>query len=448
MAGMGGGLAPSGGTGQDGTSKSGGVLLPFVILLFFAWGFSTCLVDLVAPALKSLFKLNNFQTALTQTCFFGAYFLMSLPSSWLLSRLGYLRAVVVGLVVMMIGCLLFAPAANTGVYYGFLGALFILASGITLLQVAANPLVALLGKSETASSRLTFAQFLNSFGTYLAPFVGSALILRHIEKAPDPATLTPAALEALRHTQAHAVQAPYMIIAGGLLVLALLFWFLRNNDKAPQAEAATGLGEMLGMMKHKRLAFAVLCIFVYVGAEVAIGTFMTNYLAQPSTLGLPLSKAGAMLSWYWGGAMVGRFIGAFVLARVSPGKVLTVCALIVVGLITTSAMTSGATAGYSLLAIGLFNSIMFPTIFTLGIEGMGRKTPAASGLLCMGIVGGAVIPPLTGFVADHIGSLGLAMFVPAICYLIIAAFGWSARKPVEAAHAAETLEAAPAAAAH
>ncbi|WP_297506263.1 sugar MFS transporter [uncultured Caulobacter sp.] len=437
MAGMGGAVAPSGGE-----RKSGGVLLPFVILLFFAWGFSTCLVDLVAPALKSLFKLNNFQTALTQTCFFGAYFLMSLPASWVLSRLGYLRAVVVGLVVMMIGCLLFAPAANTGVYYGFLGALFILASGITLLQVAANPLVALLGRSETASSRLTFAQFLNSFGTYLAPFVGSALILKHIEKAPDAATLSPAQLETLRHTQAHAVQTPYLIIAAGLLVLALLFWFLRKNDKAPQAEAAAGLGEMLGLLKYKRLAFAVLCIFVYVGAEVSIGTFMTNYLAQPSTLGLPLSEAGKMLSWYWGGAMVGRLLGSVVLARVSPGKALTVCALVVVGLITTSALTSGATAGYALLAVGLFNSIMFPTIFALGIEGMGKKTPAASGLLCMAIVGGAVIPPLTGFTADHIGGLGLAMFVPAVCYLVIAAFGWSARKPAEA------IEAAPAATVH
>ncbi|ENZ81951.1 MULTISPECIES: sugar MFS transporter [Caulobacter] len=432
MAGMGGAVAPSGETGQNGAGKSGGVLLPFVILLFFAWGFSTCLVDLVAPALKSLFKLNNFQTALTQTCFFGAYFLMSLPSSWVLSRLGYLRAVVVGLVVMMVGCLLFAPAANTGVYYGFLGALFILASGITLLQVAANPLVALLGKSETASSRLTFAQFLNSFGTYLAPFVGSALILKHIEKAPDAAVLSPAQLEALRHTQAHAVQTPYMIIASGLLVLALLFWVLRKNDKAPQAEAAAGLGEMLALLKYKRLAFAVLCIFVYVGAEVSIGTFMTSYLAQPSTLGLSLSAAGKMLSWYWGGAMVGRLLGSVVLARVSPGKVLTCCALVAVALITTSALTSGVTAGYALLAVGLFNSIMFPTIFTLGIDGMGKKTPAASGLLCMAIVGGAVIPPVTGFTADHIGSLGLAMFVPAVCYLVIAAFGWSAREPAKA----------------
>lgn len=425
MAAMG-GVAPSG----DGT-KAGGALLPFVIMLFFAWGFSTCLVDLVAPALKSLFKLSNLETALTQTCFFGAYFLMSLPSSWLLSRVGYLRAVVIGLVVMMVGCLLFAPAANAGVYWGFLVALFILASGITLLQVAANPLVALLGKAETASSRLTFAQFLNSFGTFLAPFVGSALILSHIDKAPDPATLTAAQLEALRHTQAQAVQMPYMFIALGLAVLAVTFWLLRKNAGAPKADKAVSLGQMLGLLRHKRLAFAVACIFLYVGAEVAIGTFMTNYLHQPDILGLPLAGAGAMLSYYWGGAMVGRFFGTFVLARVSPGKVLTVCALIVVTLICASALTKGMTAGYTLLAVGLFNSIMFPTIFALGIEGMGTKTPAASGLLCMAIVGGAVIPPMTGFLADHHG-LGLAFLLPAACYVVIAVFGWSSRKPLAA----------------
>ena len=421
------GVAPTG----DAQGRTGGALLPFVILLFFAWGFSTCLVDLVAPALKSLFKLSNLETALTQTCFFGAYFLMSLPSSALVSRLGYLRSVVVGLVVMMIGCLLFAPAANLGVYWGFLAALFILASGITLLQVAANPLVALLGKSETASSRLTFAQFLNSFGTFLAPSVGSALILSHIEKAPDPATLSAAQLEALRHTQAQAVQTPYLFIALGLAGLAVLFWVLRKNAQAPIPDKAAGLGEMLGLLAHRRLAFAVLCIFLYVGAEVAIGTFMTTYLAQPSTLGLPLSQAGAMLSWYWGGAMVGRLIGSVVLARVSPGKVLAGCAVIVVCLISVSAFTTGMTAGYALLAVGLFNSIMFPTIFTLGIEGMGRKTPAASGLLCMAIVGGAVIPPITGFVSDQVG-LALAFLVPAACYLVIALFGWSARKAAPA----------------
>ena len=423
MAGLA-GVMPSG----EG-KKSGGALLPFVITLFFAWGFSTCLVDLVAPALKSLFKLNNLETALTQTCFFGAYFLMSLPSSWLLSRVGYLRAVVIGLLVMMAGCLLFAPAANAGVYWGFLVALFILASGITLLQVAANPLVALLGSSETASSRLTFAQFLNSFGTFLAPFVGSALILSHIDKAPDPATLTAAQLEAVRHAQAQAVQTPYLFIALGLAALAIVFWLLRKNPNAPKADQAIGLGEMLNLLKHRRLAFAVACIFLYVGAEVAIGTFMTSYLHQPDIMGLPLATAGAMLAYYWGGAMVGRLIGAFVLARVSPGKVLAVCALIVVGLVLASALTKGMTAGYALLAVGLFNSIMFPTIFTLGIEGMGSKTPAASGLLCMAIVGGAVIPPMTGYVADHVG-LGLAFLLPGLCYLVIAAFGWSARKPV------------------
>ncbi|MBO9708524.1 MAG: sugar MFS transporter [Caulobacter sp.] len=422
MAGMSTGAPASGGA----QGKSGGALLPFVILLFFAWGFSTCLVDLVAPALKSLFSLSNFEAGLTQFAFFIGYAVVSLPASAILAKLGYLRTVVVGLLIMMIGCLLFAPAANAGTYPGFLGALFVLASGITILQVAANPLVAILGKSETASSRLTFAQFLNSFGTFLAPYVGSALILSHIEKAPDPATLTADQLAAVRHAQAHAVQTPYLIIAGVLLALAVLFWLLRKNTAAPQAEKAVGVGEMLGMLRHKRLAFAVLCIFLYVGAEVSIGTYMTSYLTQSNTLGLTLSKAGSMVAFYWGGAMVGRLFGSYLLRLVSPGKLLALFALVAIALILTSAFTHGPQAGYALIAVGLFNSIMFPTIFTLGIEGMGHRTPQASGLLCMAIVGGALLPPTTGFISDHIG-LGLAFLLPAACYLVIAAFGWSAR---------------------
>ncbi len=409
-------------------SKGSGFLLPWVIVLFFAWGFSTCMVDLLAPALKAVFTLTNFEAGLTQFAFFLGYFVISLPASALLSKLGYLRSIVVGLLIMMVGCLLFAPAANAGVFWGFLAALFILASGITILQVAANPIVTMLGKPETASSRLTFAQFLNSFGTFIAPFIGSALILSHIEKAPDPATLTAAQLETLRHTQAQAVQAPYMVIAAVLAVLALIFFLLRNHDHAPKPEKAPSLGEMFGLLRRKRLAFAVLCIFLYVGAEVSIGTYMTTYLSQPDTLALPLASAGHMVAYYWGGAMVGRLIGSWVLARVSPGKVLAVCAVGASVLIAVSAFSTGFTAGYAIIAVGLFNSVMFPTIFAIALVGTGTKMPAASGLLCMAIVGGALLPPATGFLGDHIG-LGLAFLLPAACYLVIALFGWTSRKP-------------------
>jgi FHS family L-fucose permease-like MFS transporter len=425
---MGAGAPVSGATG----GKSG-ALLPFVILLFFAWGFSTCLVDMVAPALKSLFALSNFEAGLTQFAFFIGYFVVSLPAGAILAKLGYMRTVVVGLLVMMVGCLLFAPAANAGLFGGFLAALFVLASGITILQVAANPLVTILGKPETASSRLTFAQFLNALGTFLAPNIGARFILSHIEKAPDPKTLTVEQLAALRHTQAHAVQTPYLVIAAVLLGLAVLFWLLRKNTNAPQAEKAISVGEMLGMLKHKRLAFAVLCIFLYVGAEVSIGTYMTTYLSQSDTLGLSLSKAGGMVAYYWGGAMVGRLLGAFVLRVVSPGKVLTVFALAAIALILTSAFTHGPQAGYALIAVGFFNSIMFPTIFALGMEGMGHRTPQASGLLCMAIVGGALLPPVTGLISDHIG-LALAFLLPAVCYVVIAIFGWSARNPASAVY--------------
>lgn len=411
-----------------GASKGSGFLLPWVIVLFFAWGFSTCMVDLLAPALKAVFTLTNFEAGLTQFAFFLGYFVISLPASALLSKLGYLRSIVVGLLIMMVGCLLFAPAANAGVFWGFLAALFILASGITILQVAANPIVTMLGKPETASSRLTFAQFLNSFGTFIAPFIGSALILSHIEKAPDPATLTAAQLETLRHTQAQAVQAPYMVIAAVLAVLALIFFLLRNHDHAPKPEKAPSLSEMFGLLRRKRLAFAVLCIFLYVGAEVSIGTYMTTYLSQPDTLALPLASAGHMVAYYWGGAMVGRLIGSGVLARVSPGKVLAVCAIGASVLIAVSAFSTGFTAGYAIIAVGLFNSVMFPTIFAIALAGTGTKMPAASGLLCMAIVGGALLPPATGFLGDHIG-LGLAFLLPAACYLVIALFGWTSRKP-------------------
>ncbi|WP_269714975.1 sugar MFS transporter [Caulobacter sp. NIBR2454] len=421
-----------------GVQKGGGFLLPWVIVLFFAWGFSTCLVDLIAPALKAVFTLTNFEAGLTQFAFFLGYFVISLPASALVSKLGYLRSIVVGLLVMMVGCLLFAPAANAGVFWGFLAALFILASGITILQVAANPVVTLLGKPETASSRLTFAQFLNSFGTFIAPFIGSAMILSHIEKAPDPATLTQIQLETLRHTQAQAVQAPYMIIAGVLAVLALIFFLLRNHDHAPKPEKAPSLSEMFGLLGHKRLAFAVLCIFLYVGAEVSIGTYLTNYLSQPDTLGLSLSQAGHMVAYYWGGAMVGRLIGAWVLARVSPGKVLAFCAVGAAVFIAISAFSTGVTAGYAIIAVGLFNSVMFPTIFSLGLQGMGVKMPAASGLLCMAIVGGALLPPATGLLGDHVG-LGLAFLLPAVCYLVIALFGWTTRKPFVEVEPAPTI---------
>ena len=294
--------------------------------------------------------------------------------------------------------------------------------------MSANPLMTLLGRPETAHSRLTFAQFFNSLATFLGPFVGSAVILRATTIAPDAATASAAEMAAYRAAAAAPVQTVYVVIALGLLALAAVFWILRKRATLPEAHHAPGLGETLALLREPRLALAVLSIFLYVGAEVAIGTFLTNYLAQPDVMGLSEEKAHSLVSYYWGGAMVGRLIGGFLLAWFRPSYVLIVFALGAAALATVSALTAGPLAGYSVIAVGLFNSIMFPTIFALGIEGQEEKTPQASGLICMAIVGGALLPPLTGWVADQT-SLATALFVPVACYVAIAGYGWLTRKP-------------------
>lgn len=407
--------------------KGAAWLVPFVVMLFFAWGFATVLIDTLIPKLKGLFALSYAEVMLTQFCFFLAYLVFSVPAGILLSRIGYVRGIVTGLVVMAVGCLLFAPAARLGVYPGFLGALFIMAAGITLLQVAANPLMALLGKAETSHSRLNLAQAFNSLGTTVGPFVGSALILAGGVATPDPTRLSPAALVAARQAEAHSVQLPFLGIAAGLMVLATVFWMVRRSARFPSADKPASLGSALGLLRHPHIAFGALSIFLYVGAEVSIGSLMTNYLMQERTLGLAAAEAGRIVSLYWGGAMVGRFIGSVVLRKVRAGSVLAFCALAAAALATTSGFSSGMVAAGAIVAIGLFNSVMFPTIFTVTIEGRGDDTPQVSSLLCMAIVGGAIIPVITGALADRFG-LGLALLAPVVCYVLIAMFGLSSRR--------------------
>jgi len=396
-------------------------LLGLVMSLFFAFGFCTVLVDSLIPKLKATFALNYAEVMLTQFCFFGAYFIVSLPASRLLIRVGYLQGVVIGLGLMALGCLLFTPAANAGVYEGFLAALFILASGVTILQVAANPLAATAGDPTKASSRLTLAQAFNSLATTVGPLFGAAFILSKGLATPDAATLSPAALAAARGVAAHTVQLPFMIIAAVLVVIAALCWFFRDWAERPHAEAANKEG-FLKLMRHPRLALGTVSIFVYVGAEVSIGSGMSNYLMSAHTLAAPAAIAGGMVSFYWGGAMIGRFIGSAVLRALKPGFVLTGCALGAIVLALTSSVTTGWTAAATILAVGLCNSIMFPTIFTLAIEGLGERAARASGLLSMAIVGGAVVPLIYGVVADKAG-LNVALLVPAACYAWIAVYG-------------------------
>ena len=406
--------------GVAGTSSAATArLLPLVIALFFAWGFCTVLVDVLIPKLKATFSLNYAEAMLTQFCFFLAYFVVSIPAGLLVSRIGYLRGIVIGLVIMAGGCLMFSPAASMGWYPAFLAALFVLAAGITLVQVAANPLAAGLGDPARAHSRLTLAQAFNSFGTMIGPLFGSAMILAAGVSEPA-AGLTGPALEAFRIEQASHVRVPYMIIAAVLAGLAALCWWLRRSPVP--AVRPVGSSDYLRLLGIPRVSLGALSIFLYVGAEVAIGSALVNYLIMVGATGSE-HAAGNLIAVYWGLAMVGRFIGAWVLRFVPPGLVLAACA-ICAGLLALLAATTleGTAAAVAILSIGLFNSVMFPTIFTLSIDGLGEDTPGASGILCLAIVGGAVIPLLTGVVADRIG-LALALLVPMVCYGWIACYG-------------------------
>jgi FHS family L-fucose permease-like MFS transporter len=405
---------------EGGVSSAGLVVL--VVSLFFIWGGITSLNDVLVPKLKGLFQLNYTEAMLIQFAFFTAYLVASVPAGGLVARLGYGRGLVAGLAVMAAGCLLFIPAAATATYGLFLAALFVLAGGITILQVAANPLIANLGSARTASSRLTFAQAFNSLGTTIMPYLGANLILGSISHAPAAA----AADSAYRAREAAVIGHAYLGLAVVLAVIALVFWSRRARLGA--SGPAVGLVESLGLMRRGRLAFGVLAIFLYVGAEVTIGSLLVNYLQQPTTLGLDQRSAGQHLSLYWGGAMVGRFVGAWILRQWPPGKVLSAFAAGAGALALISAATGGAISGWTLIAVGLMNSIMFPTIFSLALEGLGPKTPQGSGLLCMAIFGGAIVPLIGGRVADA-ASLSAALVVPACCYAVIALFGWSARRP-------------------
>ena len=401
----------------------------FVYVLFFAFGGITSLNDVIIPKLKGLFTLTYGEVMLVQSAFFAAYFIISMPAAALVRRIGYMRSAVAGLLTMTVGCLLFIPASSHGLFGLFLVALFVLASGITTVQVVANPLISMLGPARTASSRLTFAQAFNSVGTTLFPYVGSILILGSLATI-DPTTLSGAALDAFRGVETQVVVRTYIGLAIALVLVAAVVWLERKRLVEVPAEP-TPILRAFNLLTRRRFAFGTLCIFLYVGGEVAIGSVIVNYLMQPSVFDLPAGLAGKHLIFYWGGAMVGRFIGSGLLRLFSPGKVLACAATAVITLLTISANTTGLVSGWSLLAIGLFNSIMFPTIFTLASEGLGKRAAEGSGIICMAIVGGAVVPLVTGNAADLWG-LKQALVVPAACYLTILCFGWFARRPLAA----------------
>ena len=401
-------------------------LQTFVFALFFIFGGITSLNDVIIPKLKDLFTLSYAQAMLVQSAFFAAYFIVSIPAAAIVRRIGYMRTAVVGLLTMTAGCLLFIPASSSGVFATFLIALFVLASGITVVQVVANPLISLLGAPQTAHSRLTFAQAFNSLGTTVFPYVGAILILGSLATV-DASTLSGAALDAYRAEETRVVVQTYIGLAVALVIVAALVWHNRTKlveTPAPQVSIL----KAFELLKQPRFAFGAACIFLYVGAEVAVGSVIVNYLMESDVLGLGAEAAGKHVPLYWGGAMVGRFIGAALLRMFSPGKVLACAAGMTILLLLVSANTTCMVSGWSLLAVGLFNSIMFPTIFSLASEGLGERSAEGSGLICVAIVGGAIVPLITGHAADLVG-LKMALAVPAICYAIILCFGIFARRP-------------------
>lgn len=400
----------------------------FVFALFFIFGGITSLNDVIIPKLKELFTLNYTQALLVQFCFFTAYMLIGIPGAALVKRIGYMRGAVAGLLTMMVGCLLFVPASAQASYPLFLGALFVLASGVVVVQVVTNPLISLLGPAKTTHSRLTFAQAFNSAGTVLFPLVGAPLILGGLAafRADD---LAGAALDAYRVAETRTVVHTYLGLALALAVIAGVVWLNRGRLKGEQHDQSSIL-HSFDLLTQTRFGFGALCIFLYVGAEVSIGSLIVNYMQQKSVLGITAAEAGNYIKYYWLGALIGRVVGSFVMRQVSPGKVLAFNACGAIILITLSANSSGETAAWSLLAVGLMNSIMFPTIFSLACEGLGPRAADGSGIINVAIFGGAVVPLLTGVIADASHSLTLALVLPALCYAVITAFGIYARRPV------------------
>jgi FHS family L-fucose permease-like MFS transporter len=458
---------------QGGTGTSQNFAFTALTALFFMWGFLTSLNDILIPHLKAVFDLTYLQASLIQFTFFSAYFIMSIPSGKIIEKIGYKNGVVVGLATAGVGALLFYPAASLPSYGVFLSALFILATGITILQVAANPYVSILGKPETASSRLNLSQAFNSLGTTIAPYFGGLLILSASALSIEQiANLSGAELQAYKLQEAASVQGPYLGLGITLFVMAIVFAFLKLpniNESEEQGEPHT----FADVLKVSHLKFAVIAIFVYVGAEVSIGSYLVNFIALPEIAGLSEQQASVFVSLYWGGAMIGRFLGsismsaiqdtskkllysgaifafafllgwfftkdvsralifvgfvivnygAFMLAKGMPGKTLGTLALGASILVVITTFMSGMTAVWTIISVGLFNSIMFPTIFTLGIKDLGKYTSKGSSLLIMAIVGGAILPVAMGAMADTIG-IQMAFFLPALCYLYIAFFGF------------------------
>lgn len=418
-----------------------------VTSLFFMWGFITVLVDALIPRLKDVFELTYLQAGLVQFAWFTAYGVISIPGGRMIKRMGYQNGIMAGLALAAMGCLMFYPAASTRLFPLFLLALFVVAAGITVLQVAANPYISVLGPEEGASGRLNLAQAFNSLGTTIAPIVSAGYLLGDtVKSAAEQAAMSGEALEQYRVLEAGTVQGPFIVLATAFLLLAGV---IRSVSLPRILDGAQDESSLTALFAHPRLMAGAIGIFLYVGAEVALGSYMVNYgltlnvhemmqshpvLERMAALAAsikgesvadldPKGKLGVLLTFYWGGAMVGRFIGAGLMQRLRPALLLGIFASAALVLVIASSAATGLSALLLLLSVGLFNSIMFPTIFTLAIAELGDAKPQGSGILCTAIVGGAVIPPAFGALLD-ISGFGVALMLPALCYAYIAGFGF------------------------
>ncbi len=417
--------APSYSTAPNSTNVAA---MSMVTTLFFFWGFVTVLNDILVPHLKAIFDLNYAKVMLIQFAFFSAYFIFSIPSAKIVDAIGYKKTMVTGLFTMGVGALLFIPAASAASFPLFLGALMILAAGITALQVAANPYVAVLGPPKTASSRLNLTQAFNSLGTTIGPYIGGLLILNaSFKSSGETRQMSADILQAYRIQEASSVKLPYLVIGIALILFGIIIAMFKL-PAIPGAVLHDGVGAKTSLWKYRQLVFGTIGIFVYVGAEVSIGSFLINYFGQHEIGNLPEFAAAKFVTYYWGGAMVGRFIGSAILQKVKTGTVLAVAAIAACLLVCVSMLTTGHVAMYSIILVGLFNSVMFPSIFTLGIAELGPLTGDGSGMLIMAIVGGAILPVLQGALADRIG-IHHAFVIPAICYLYILYYAVSGSRP-------------------
>jgi len=402
--------------------------LTVVTSLFFMWGFLTCLNDILVPHLKAIFDLNYAQVMMVQFAFFSAYFIFSVPSAKIIDWIGYQKTMVLGLVTMALGAVLFIPAASVPSFPLFLCALMVLAAGITALQVAANPYVSVLGPARTASSRLNLTQAFNSLGTFLAPWFGKALIMSSAALSlVEMRKLSPDALQAYRLHEAATVKLPYLGLGLTLLVLGIVIGRFKL-PAMPTAQHRVGDRSVGSIWKHRHLLLGAVGIFVYVGAEVSIGSFLVNYFSQPEIGNITEKVAAGFVSYYWLCAMVGRFVGSAILQKVRTGTLLGIVALAAAALVTTSMLTLGSVAMWSIILVGLFNAVMFPSIFTLGIAELGPLTGDGSGLMIMAIVGGAILPVAQGAIADRIG-IHHAFLLPVLCYLYIVFYAFWGSKP-------------------